>query len=95
MGNRPPSVEMGDLLPGPEKGHTYTSGFWCKVTIPSPETLGDRQENRINRALQYEHFRLKLFEVESLHQNRALRLRNQLTMSRVFSEIEFFWTIRQ
>jgi vacuolar-type H+-ATPase subunit B/Vma2 len=45
------------------------AGFWCKVTISSPETLGHHQENHINRALQYEHFRLKLFEIESLHQN--------------------------
>jgi hypothetical protein len=50
-------------------------GSGAKFTIPSPETLGDRQENRINRALQYEHFRLNLFEIESLHQNRGIQVR--------------------
>ena len=42
--------------------------FWCKVTIPSPETSTNRQEHFMNRP-KYEHFRLKLFELESFHQS--------------------------
>src|SRR5215467_2938443 len=47
--------------------------FWYKVTIPSPETSRNHQEHLMNWALNYEHFRLKLFELESLHQNRTDR----------------------
>jgi hypothetical protein len=45
-------------------------GSGAKLQFLRLKPSGDHhQENRINRALQYEHFRLKLFEIENLHRN--------------------------
>jgi hypothetical protein len=63
-------VGRGLVVPRGRHARTvHGQGSGAKLQFLRPKLSGDHQKNRISGALQYKHFRLKLFEIESLHQN--------------------------